>query len=177
VAPKNLIIELFTAMKKLTVLILSFLITISSGFAVETCSRIANINYQEVLVDTSSNNRGEGLRYYLQKDQVAKELLDEYQQNNKSNWKSAAMSTLGTSMVLGGLIVSKQGPAHDFMFYGGIGMMALSYIISKTNQHNNEYLLSKSVEEYNKRNTPRIFFSPTGNKNNLGLGMGLSQEF
>ena len=60
-------------MIRLTLLILSL---ISSAWGAETCSRVASINYQEVLIDVSSNNRGEGLRYYLAKDQIAKELLD-----------------------------------------------------------------------------------------------------
>ncbi|HLW56607.1 MAG TPA: hypothetical protein VKY27_04425, partial [Bacteriovoracaceae bacterium] len=69
-------------MTRLT-LILILLLNSLSVFAAETCSRVAIINYQEVLVDVSSSNRGEGLRFYLEKDEVAKGLLDEYQENNR----------------------------------------------------------------------------------------------
>lgn len=173
-------LEDFTAMLKLTVLIL--LILSVSAQAVETCSRVATINYQEVLVDVSSKNRGEGLRYYLEKDDVAKELLNEYQDNNRPTWKSAALSTLGTAMILGGLLRTSGGDnetvtSRNFLLFGGATMIAVSYLVSKTNQYNNEYLLLQSIEEYNKRNTPKIFFSPTDPRNGAGLGIGIGQEF
>jgi hypothetical protein len=150
--------------------------------AAETCSRVAVINYQEVLVDVSSKNRGEGLRYYLEKDEVAKTLLNEYQANNIPTWKSAALSTVGTGMLLGGLLRTSGGGegtviSRNFLLFGGATMIAISYLISKTNHYNNEYLLLKSIEEYNKRNTPKIFFSPTDPQNGLGIGMGIGQEF
>lgn len=166
-------------MLKRTLLILSILIS-RPLWAAETCSRVATINYQEVLVDVSSSNRGEGLRYYLQKDQVAKELLDEYQENNRPTWKSAAMSTLGTAMILGGLLRTNDGgneglASRNFLLFGGATLIGVSYLIAKTNSYNNEYLLLKSIEEYNRRNTPRIFFAPTDDGNGLGIGVG--QEF
>lgn len=166
-------------MRKLSLLFLSVLIS-AQTWATETCSRVATINYQEVLVDVSSSNRGEGLRYYLEKDQIATELLNEYQDNNRSTWKSAAMSTLGSAMMLGGLLRTNQGENEtftnkNFLLFGGATLIGVSYLISKTNQYTNEYLLSKSVEEYNKRNTPRIFFAPTDD--GAGLGFGVGQEF
>ena len=168
------------AMLKLTILLLSLLSSLVH--AAETCSRVASINYQEVLVDVSSNNRGEGLRYYLEKDRVSKELLDEYQENNRPSWKSAFMSTLGSGMILGGVLRTNEGQneiltGRNFLIFGGATLIAVSYLISKTNEYNNEYLLLKSVEEYNKRNTPRIFFAPTDPSHGLGLGVGVGQEF
>lgn len=167
-------------MKKLTVLITSLLLTLSV-FAAETCSRVATINYQEVLVDVSGNNRGEGLRYYLEKDKVAKELLDEYQENNRPTWRGAAVSSLGIGMMVGSFVTNggdgKGILGREFLLFGGISLIGVSYLISKTQSYNNEYLLLKSVEEYNKRNTPRIFFSPTDPKNGLGMGVGVGQEF
>lgn len=168
-------------MLKLTVLI-SFLLVSTLGWTAETCSRVATINYQEVLVDVSSKSRGEGLRYYLEKDQVSKSLLDEYQDNNRPTWRSAALSTAGTGMILAGILQSSGGSdsavsSRNFLLFGGATMIAVSYLISKTNQYNNEYLLSKSIEEYNKRNTPKIFFAPTDPQNGLGAGVGVGQEF
>ncbi|MBA2403409.1 MAG: hypothetical protein H0V66_01450, partial [Bdellovibrionales bacterium] len=138
-------------MRNLSILILSVLLS-AQIWAAETCSRVATINYQEVLVDVSSSNRGEGLRYYLEKDQIAKELLDEYQENNRPTWKGAAMSTLGSAMILGGLLRTNSGEnetltSRNFLFFGGATLIGVSYLISKTNQYNNEYLLSKSIEE------------------------------
>jgi hypothetical protein len=166
-------------MWKISVLFLSALISFQIG-AAETCSRVASINYQEVLVDVSSSNRGEGLRYYLQKDEIAKELLDEYQENNRPTWKGAAMSTLGTVMILAGLLRTTSGEEETFtgktaLLFGGVTLISVSYLISKTKQYNNEYLLTKSVEEYNKRNTPKIFLAPSDDLKGLGIGVG--QEF
>ena len=176
--PKRIEQELITPMLKLTILI-TLIFSIAARGA-ETCSRVATINYQEVLVDVSNKNRGEGLRYYLEKDQVARGLLNEYQSNNIPTWKSAALSTIGTALMLGGFVSSGSGNSQstrNFLLFGGATMIAVSYLISKTNQYNNEYLLLKSVEEYNKRNTPKIFFSPTDPKQGLGAGIGIGQEF
>lgn len=158
------------------------LLQATTAWSEETCSRVATINYQEVLVDVSNKNRGEGLRYYLEKDEVAKQLLDEYQENNRPTWKSAALSTLGTAMLLGSFLRTSDGKedgitSRNILLFGGATMIAVSYLISKTNQYNNEYLLLKSVEEYNKRNTPKIFFAPTNPQNGFGLGIGVGQEF
>lgn len=166
-------------MRNLFILILSAIFS-TQIWAAETCSRVAIINYQEVLVDVSTSNRGEGLRYYLEKDQIAKELLDQYRDNNRTTWRSAAMSTLGSGMILGSILRTNSGENEtltnrNFLLFGGATLIGVSYLISKTNQVNNEYLLEKSVEEYNKRNTPKIFFSPTDD--GKGLGFGVGQEF
>jgi hypothetical protein len=164
-------------------LLIALLLFAQLASGAETCSRVATINYQEVLVDVSSSKRGEGLRYYLQKDDSARELLDEYQENNRPTWRSAAVSTVGTAMILGGILRTGKGDgdtilSRNFLLFGGISLIAVSYLISKTQQYNNEYLLQRSVEEYNKRNTPRIFFAPTAPRaGSVGLGVGVGQEF
>lgn len=168
-------------MTRLT-LILILLLNSLSVLAAETCSRVAIINYQEVLVDVSSSNRGEGLRFYLEKDEVAKGLLDEYQDNNRPTWKGAALSTVGTALMLAGFLRSSEGHGEALtgrgtLLLAGGTMIALSYLISKTKQHNNEHLLQKSIEEYNKRNTPRIFLAPTSQNGQFGIGIGVGQEF
>lgn len=159
------------------------LLVFTSANAAEECSRVAVVNYQEVLVDSSSSSRGEGLRYYLQKDPVAKRLLDEYQDNNRPRWQGAALSTAGTAMILAGLLGA--GGSEDGnivnqknLVIAGAVSIAVSYLISRTNQYTNEHLLQKSVEEYNKRNSPRIYFSTDpSSRSNQGFGLGLQQEF
>jgi hypothetical protein len=168
-------------MARLTISILFTFFAITAWSA-ETCSRVATINYQEVLVDVSSRNRGEGLRYYIQKDEVAKSLLDEYQMNNKSTWKSAAFSTLGTGMILAGVLRTSGGENEtvtnkNFLILGGLTLITVNYFVSRTMEYNNERLLSQSVEEYNKRNTPKIIFAPTDPQNGFGFGVGASQDF
>lgn len=154
-----------------------------SAWAAEECSRVAVVNYQEVLVDSSSSSRGEGLRYYLQKDPAAKRLLDEYQENNRPRWQGAALSTAGTALILAGLLRAGGGDPGEFanrnnLIIGGAAAIAVSYLISRTNQYNNEHLLQQSVEEYNKRNSPRIYFSTDPSaRSGQGFGLGLQQEF
>ncbi len=165
-----------------TVTFLAALLFAQAASTVEPCGRTAVVNYQEVLVDASSSNQGEGLRYYLQKDPVSKRLLDEYQENNRPRWQGAALSTLGTAMVIGSFLRANDGEGdtltgRNTLLYGGITMIAVSYLISRTQQHNNEELLQRSVEEYNKRNSPRIYFSADPSNGRTGYGMGVQQEF
>jgi len=151
--------------------------------AMESCGRTAVVNYQEVLVDASSSNRGEGLRYYLQKDPVSKKLLDEYQTNNKPRWQTAALSTLGTAMVVASFLRVDEGKedtltGQNALLAGGATMIAVGYLISRTKQYNNEDILERAVEEYNKRNSPRIIFSADpASGNRSGFGLGVRQEF
>jgi hypothetical protein len=163
-------------MFKTIAFILINLIT-SVAYSAETCSRIAIINYQEVLVDAGSNKKGEGLRYYLEKDANSQKLLDEYQEKNKPTVLGAATSTLGSFMILSGLMQTNESSGiqnkNTLIFGGGI-LVALSYLTSKTMQYNNEVLLKRSVDQYNKRNLPRIYLSPGDGK---GFGVGITQEF
>lgn len=153
-------------------------------FADETCSRVAYINYQPVLVDTSSNNKGEGLRYYLEKDDKAKELLDQYQAANKPTLIGAGVSTLGTTMLLAGALTKSNNSeqsqflSKNFLIYGGASLIIMSYMTYKTLEYTNEKILNQSIEHYNKRNSPQIFFSPVADgEDGMGIGFGYSQEF
>ncbi len=147
----------------------------------EVCSRVATINYQEVLVDPSSNQKGDGLRYYLKKDPVANTLLQNYQEKNRLSWVNAALGTISSTLILAGLIRSKSSSSDGIseqkaLLLGGVGIFAINFIIAKTREHNNEELLLRSVEEYNKRNLPRIYFGPTLDRKK-GVEATLLQEF
>jgi hypothetical protein len=167
-----------TAMFK--VLIILFIIIFNISFAAETCSRVAIINYQEVLVDAGSNKKGEGLRFYLEKDGQSKALLDAYQDKNRPTIWGAATSTIGSFMILSGLVQTSNSAnsqnKNSLMLGGGI-LVALSYLTSKTLQYNNEALLQNSIDQYNQRNLPRIYFSPTQDNGKLGIGLGINQGF
>jgi hypothetical protein len=173
---------------KFSSFVLFLILFAQSVLADEICSRTATINYQEVLIDTSSSKLGEGLRFYLEKDPEALKLLEEYQSNNKIRWLDAAMSTSGTGLILFGLL--KPGQNSDSSSYlnrqslvmSGVSLILISYLVSKTINYNNEKYLQKSIEEYNKRNTPRIYFSPLSeyspnNQNSIGLTAGLFKDF
>lgn len=161
----------------LNYLFLFILLVCANTYAAETCSRVAIINYQEVLVDAGSNKKGEGLRYYLEKDSNSHKLLDEYQERNKPTIWGAATSTVGSFMILSGLMQTNESSGFqnkNTLLYGGSILVALSYLTSKTMQYNNEVLLKRAVDQYNKRNLPRIYLSPGDGK---GFGVGISQDF
>ena len=157
----------------------------------ETCSRVAVINHQKVLVDTSSTKKGEGLRYYIDKDPVAKNYLDTYQDKSRPNWANAAVGTLGTSLLIGGLFTSDspKDPNEKFnnkeiLLGSGAIIILLNFIVARTNSYNNEKYLNKAVEEYNKRNTPKIFFTPYKNNiikdrspGSIKFGFNFSKDF
>jgi len=153
--------------------------------AQEICSRVATVNYQQVLVDTSSTKKGEGLRFYLEKDELAKSYLDQYQDQQFSHVRSAAMGTLGTLLLATGLFkasnseqkgINRFKERKEWFLFGGL-TLALNYLISSAASASNEKLLLKSIEEYNKRNLPRIFFGPFSEKGGKGIGAGLQKDF
>lgn len=166
--------------------IFTICIICSGLIAAETCSRVAIINHQEVLVDTSSTRRGEGLRYYLGKDIKAVRYLDSYQELSRPRWVNATLGTLGTALLVAGLTKSKTPGRHfgpkEQMFSAGVILMALNFFSAKNSATSNERILQKSIEEYNKRNLPKIYFGPTLNdsKNgikSIGVVGGFSGEF
>ena len=165
---KNIVLILFTLSSSLT-------------FTAETCSRVAIINYQKVLVDSSSNKKGEGLRFYLEKDPVSKKLLDKYQEKNKPTLFSASTSTAGSLLLLTGLLQTNDSEgiqSSNTLIYTGVGLVALSYLTSKTQQYSNEKIIKEAVDQYNIRNTPRIYFSPyKDNSGTSGVGFGFQQGF
>lgn len=162
-------------------LILLFIFFIQSAFADGTCSRVATINYQEVLVDAGSGKMGEGLRFYLEKDPESKKLLDTYQKKNKPTLWSAAASTTGSLFILTSILSTNDTAdeqTKSSMLYGGVMLVALSYLISKTMQYSNEKYLQRAIDQYNKRNSPRIYFSPYKDHNgDSGVGLGVTRGF
>lgn len=149
--------------------------------SVEICSRIATINYQEVLVDAGTDKPGEGLRFYLEKEPESKNLLNEYQKKNKPTLLTTSTSTLGSLLLLGGLLQTGNSDGiqnRNTLFYSGISLIALSYLSTKTQQLSNEKLLKASIDHYNKRNKPRIYFYPHKDNNGpSGLGVGVQRNF
>jgi hypothetical protein len=170
--------------EQINILLICLILCIPSiGFSAETCSRVAYINYQEVLVDTSSTKLGEGLRYYLEKDKMAKKLLDEYQYRNKPTFERAALSTTGSVLLFAGLLNANTGKDEstftrsNLMISGSI-LIALSYLSTITIRYRNESLLESSIEQYNKRNLPKIYFSPYNEDGNSpGVNIGFQKDF
>jgi hypothetical protein len=130
--------------------------------AVETCSRIAIINYQEVLVDSNASEKGEGLRYHLEKDPVARSYLDSYQKQSAIHWPNALLGTAGTGLLLFGFFTSNSEDRKIYLISGGAAIL-VNFLIARTLEVANEANLSRAVEEYNKRNLPKIYFNPENN--------------
>ncbi len=131
-------------------------------WSVETCSRIAVINYQEVLVDSNVSEKGEGLRYHLEKDPVALELLNTYQKNSAIRWPNAILGTAGTGLLLFGFFTSDSQDRQIYLISSG-AVILVNFLVARTLEVANESNLNKAVEEYNKRNLPKIYFSPETN--------------
>lgn len=146
-------------------LLITFILLLSVAplGAVETCSRTAIINYQEVLVDTNSNQKGEGLRYYLEKDLISREYLNKYQEGSHLNWYQAVPGSIGTGMILSGIIFSNGSNKRSFII-GGAALIAVNFLIAKTFEAANEENLQRAIEEYNKRNLPLIHFNESENQ-------------
>lgn len=128
-------------------------------FAVETCSRIAIINYQEVLVDSNASDKGEGLRYHLEKDPVAKEFLNTYQKNSSIRWPNAILGTAGTGLLLSGFFSSNSQNRQTYVV-SGVAVILVNFLVARTLEMSNESNLTRAIEEYNKRNLPKIYFNP-----------------
>lgn len=148
--------------------------------AVETCSRIAIINYQEVLVDANASEKGEGLRYHLEKDPVAREYLDSYQKHSAIRWPNALLGTAGTGLLLFGFFTSNSEDRQIYLISGGATIL-VNFLIARTLEVTNEVNLNRAIEEYNKRNLPKIYFNPENNFQGStsfpGFKIGLAKDW
>ena len=141
--------------------------------AEETCSRVATVNYQKVLLDTSSTRKGEGLRYLLEKDAQAKSWLDRYQQGTHIQWENALMGTLGTGLLLGGVMTSSSGKRKKSLILGGMALIMVNFLVARTSERANEAHLIKAIEEYNKRNVPKIYLEVELDQNSRSTHLAL----
>ncbi len=151
-------------------------ILLSSGlYASDTCSRVAIINNQEILIDSNSNEKGEGLRFHLEKDPIAKEYLEKYQDGTKLRIENTIMGSLGTGMLISSIMVDSESKSRQTLLIGGATMMILNFLIARTTSSTNEGNLRRAIEEYNKRNLPKIYFDPDqSTQNNVSPELGLS---
>ncbi len=136
--------------------------------ALETCSRVATINFQEILVDPNTSQKGDGLRYFLEKDPEALKYLDEYQKGTQISWRNAVLGSLGTGFLFSTLFVSDSQDKKIYLASGAT-LILLNFLVSRTLEVSNEQNLNKAIEEYNKRNLPKIFFTPQASSDTLKL--------
>ena len=148
------------------------------GWANDTCSRTAIVNYQEIMVDQNSGLKGEGLRFHLEKDPKALSYLNVYQKNAKNKIFSTVMGTIGTSSFIAGLFIKSENDQNKPFLIGGLAILALNFLISKSLELENEQNLEKAIKEYNKRNLPRIYFTPNLQKDRNPTSLpGIGFEF
>ena len=166
--------------------LISFFFIGQHAQGIEVCSRKAVINHQEVLVDPSSYNKGEGLSFYLDQDPQAKMYMDQYRDNKRPFWLGASIGTLGTGLMLTGLFTRDDKSSgigrKEYFLIGGAAVLALNFLISRTLDFHNEKNLSKAIDVYNQRNVPKIYFSPFQNtddsgKSSMGIQGGVRSEF
>ncbi|MCY4643077.1 MAG: hypothetical protein OXB88_00500 [Bacteriovoracales bacterium] len=155
--------------RKFCLIILVWLfLSILSVFSAETCGRTAIINNQEVLMDISSSSKGEGLRPFLERDAVAKSYLDRYQEEGFSRNRNAVVGTLGVTLLLGAVLTTEEGRWGPFreqeLIAGGLSLLFVNFLLAKGIEARNENLLRRSIDEYNKRNRPKIYFLPGQNR-------------
>lgn len=149
------------------IIIVFFALALSQAtYASKICSRIAIINNQEILIDNNSLKKAEGLRFHLAKDEVAKSFLDRYQEGTTRIWHSAIIGTTGTGLIIGGLMSNSSSDNNSRLILGGVSLLIINYLVSQTLDYTNEFNLQKAVEEYNKRNLPKIYLKNHSNDDN-----------
>ena len=158
---------------------LSFAVGWGLSFAVfaANCGRTVTIDYQDVLIDNDATQKGEGLRYYLAKDPAALSYLDKYQEGTKIHWANVALGTAGTGLILLGVsLYSGNRADQKNMVISGVALLAVNFLIAKTFASYNETYLEQAIEEYNRRNIPRIIINAPADQSKEGVGLGLSIE-
>lgn len=142
-------------MKQLIIILL--IISQQFASAYEACSRIAVINQQEILVDPSNTRKGEGLRFHLEKDEIAKSYLTKYQETGQNYIRPAIIGTIGTGLILSAFISNSSSKNRRALLISGSATLLVNFMITKTIDSGNEKHLIRAIEEYNKRHYPKIF--------------------
>ncbi|MBI2521619.1 MAG: hypothetical protein HYV97_14480 [Bdellovibrio sp.] len=149
--------------------------------AQETCSRTVLINHQEVLIDNNSTQKGEGLRYHIEKDPIAKSYLDTYQEGTRTRLETTILGTIGSSLIFAGILSNSSSGDNTRLIFGGISVLMINFLITRTLDYQNEDNLMKSINEYNKRNLPKIQFTPEARNENTneiaGIRIGLAKTW
>ena len=124
--------------------------------AIKSCERVATVNHQEIPLETMSGSKGEGLRPYLEKDDEAMRHLELYQERHRIHPFNTLLGVVGPGLLATGLVLdSRSEQKKTFLTWGAV-LVVTNFLVTKTIQGTGDSYLEKAVEEYNKRNSPRI---------------------
>jgi hypothetical protein len=137
------------------------ILNIHAQLLAEQCGRVAIVNDRPVLVDLGGSQRGEGLRFLLEKDDIAKHYLDAYRAGNKINRVSSVLGSAGTISLFWGVFGEKD--INSGFVVGGVAFMAANLLFSIFSNKYNERNLENAISEYNRRNWPKIEVSTLSN--------------
>jgi len=162
------------------------ILTLSSGALSQgtTCDRSAYVNFEKVLIDSSSSIKGDGIKYLLEKDPKAYDYLKLYQESGRPSSRTAIVSSLGLGLSLGGYLFGKSSGTpflnKNVLLGVGLSIVIGNFLYNRSKQAKNEKNLLNAIYEYNLRNTPKIYFAPyKSNKKNdsIGIGVGVNKSF
>ena len=135
---------------------LIFLFFLESALAGKSCGRTAIVNHQEIPLEITSKRKGEGLRVYLEKDKGALHYLDIYQERNRIRPFNTLLGIVGPGALLTGIVLESESEHKKTFLTWGAVLVVTNFLVTKTIQGTSEFYLEKAVEEYNKRNSPKI---------------------
>ena len=124
--------------------------SVYSSESVTTCSRKAEYNNKEILIDGYTGIKGSGLNKLLMANPTALKHLENYQNSSKVelfNLISGSVST--ASLALGLVYNGDKTNKNNFLLIGGIFAL-VNFLTTKTVQFYNERELTLAIEEFNK---------------------------
>jgi hypothetical protein len=122
------------------------------------CDRPFTFHGETYSVDSPQSQDASTLRYFVKSVPDADTMLLEYQENRLTSKTSAYIGTLGILMFVFSNAVAKQfdvsaqGPVRDTLRIGGLAFTAGGFFFTFAHLNQNEHLISRSVEAFNKAN-------------------------
>ncbi|MCB9060349.1 MAG: hypothetical protein H6622_02370 [Halobacteriovoraceae bacterium] len=166
--------------QKILILLLFVSLTLK-GWCVEICSRTAVINGQKILVDLNSGQKGEGLRFYIEKDEKALSYLNLYQKENQKKWPYITLGSITLGSFLALAVNDFDRSEKNILIGAGILSLVFNISLNRFSSRQNEKNLIRAIEEYNRRNLPKIDFKSDTNVGRVhsqgGFSLGTQWSF
>ena len=115
-----------------------------------TCSRKAEFNSKEVLVDGITGIKGSGLTKIMKDHPEALSHLKKYQDAEKVKIFNLISGSVSTSAIaLGILYTGDKTNRNNFLLFGGV-VALINFLTTKTVEYYNERELTLAIETFNK---------------------------